>query len=422
MNNTRKTAKQKKDGWISIHVAGTPFEIGLSHGTQLRKELAEVPAVLKHIVRTKIKMSYTKYMTDCRRLLLPILDRTEWAYIKMELHGIVAGAANPEITYELLVGWNAYVSMCTYYELNHVSERCSAFIATGSHVKDGGILMAHNTHTDFFSGFITNIAIYVHPTIGIPFRMQAAPGYICSVSDWFLCENGIIGCETTISNLNYRVNFTTPGHTTPYFLRIRQAMQFGKTLDDYVDIMRHDSAGDYACTWLLGDTKTGEIMLFDNGKAHHGVKRTYDGIFHASNEAGTQEMMRHEIGKDNHGDSTKSTGARYKRMDTLLFEVYGKDDNGKGQLDVATAKTIMADHNSDESNKNKTQGSQLTICKHLTNKLAGATDSKITNTVLAKSMKFWGRMGSPCGQAFKKNKTMKSLPIKSMPRHEWVIL
>lgn len=413
MNATQKHIKhkEKKQGWISITVFGTPFEIGLSHGTQLRKEIAEVPSVLKYIVRKKIKISYSKYLADCRRLLLPILERPEWAYIKMELHGIVAGAANPEITYELLVGWNAYVSMCTYYDLNHVSERCSAFIATGSHVRGGGILMAHNTHTDFFSGFITNIALYVKPTIGCAFRMQAAPGYICSISDWFLCESGIIGCETTISNLNYHVNFTEPGHTTPYFLRIRQAMQFGQTLNDYVDIMRRNSAGDYACTWLLGDITTGEIMLFDNGKAHNGVRRTMNGIFHASNEAGTKEMLRKEIGKDNHGNRNSSTGARYMRMDTLLFE-----EHEKGELDIAAAKVIMADHDT------KSNGTQLTICKHLTNKLAGATDSKITTTELAKSMKFWGRMGSPCGEAFKKNKTHKNMPIKSMPTHEWTLI
>lgn len=430
INTRNKTRKNKqhvngkiinsKEGWIHLEVGGEPREIGFAHGYLLRSHFSQILKVLPYNVATELNIPYADYLRDCKRLFTPILDDPEWHFIREELHGIVAGAATTGITYDFLVAWNSFLSMCTYYKKNHVDDkgRCSAFIATGSATKTGEIVMAHNTHSDFATGFLMNVVMRIKPDLNDGFLMQTAPGLICSSADWFICENGIIGCETTISNLNFRPEFSIG---IPYYLRIRKAMQYGKTLDDYVEIMSKRSAGDYACTWFLGDVNTGEIMMFENGRNHSGVQRTMDGIFHASNDAMTPEVALLETTGVEKYDPDSTTGARYLRMEYLLFDKY------KGQLDTGSAKKIMSDHY--DVSKSKYNMGKMTICKHAElesdrKKMKGATDGKVVDSTMAKKMQFEGRMGSCCGRIFRRAdfNLAKNVPILNMPRHKWTRL
>lgn len=467
--HTQKRTEKEKDGWIHLEVGGTPYEIGFAHGTLLRRHFKQVLKVLPFNVAQELKIPYADYLRDCKRLFGPILEEEEWSFIKEELRGIVAGASTPGITYDFLVAWNSYLSMCTYYEKNHNSDaskdkgRCCAFIATGSATKTGEIVMAHNTHSDFATGFALNVIMKVNPKDSPvskdsnAFVMQTAPGLICSSSDWFLCENGIIGCETTIANLNYAPEFNKT--SVPYYLRIRKAMQYGKTLDDYVEIMSKRSAGDYACTWFLGDVNTGEIMMLEDGGKSIGVERTMNGAFHGCNDAMTQEVSMLSTARDDKHNPNSTTGARNLRMEYLLFDKY------RGQLDTDKAKKILADHY--DVSRSKYRMGKMNICKHTelegqnkdinkdaknytnnetnkdTNKetkkkegskgnhglpfketlvsLRGATDGKVIDSAMAKKMQFEGRMGSSCGRVFRRSDygLPADVPIPNMPRHKW---
>ena len=481
--STQKKKEKEKDGWIHLEVGGTPYEIGFAHGTLLRRHFPQVLKVLPFNVAQELKIPYADYLRDCKKIFSPILDEEEWAFIKEELRGIVAGASTPGITYDFLVAWNSFLSMCTYYEKNHNSDhnsegtvgpkdalhppkdhgRCCAFIATGNATKTGEIVMAHNTHSDFATGFTLNVIMKVKPQVNPKdnpkdnksnsFVMQTAPGLICSSSDWFLCENGIIGCETTISNLNYAPEFnkgskgpSDPAQpkgsksSVPYYLRIRKAMQYGKTLDDYVEIMSKRSAGDYACTWFLGDVNTGEIMMLEDGGNSIGVERTMNGAFHGCNDAMTQEVSMLSTVQDDKHNPNSTTGARNLRMEYLLFDKY------RGQLDTDKAKKILADHY--DVSRSKYRMGKMNICKHTelehlqnkdtkndTNKetkkkegskgnvvpLRGATDGKVIDSAMAKKMQFEGRMGSSCGRAFRRSDygLPADVPIPNMPKHKW---
>jgi len=469
--STQKKKEKEKDGWIHLEVGGTPYEIGFAHGTLLRRHFPQVLKVLPFNVAQELKIPYADYLRDCKKIFSPILDEEEWAFIKEELRGIVAGASTPGITYDFLVAWNSYLSMCTYYEKNHGTEglgRCCAFIATGTYTKTGEIVMAHNTHSDFATGFILNVIMKVSPKDSAAskrsnaFVMQTAPGLICSSSDWFLCENGIIGCETTIANLNYVPEFNKAkgskgpsdplSSKVPYYLRIRKAMQYGKTLDNYVEIMSKRSAGDYACTWFLGDVNTGEIMMLEDGGKSIGVERTMNGAFHGCNDAMTQEVSMLSTARDDKYNPNSTTGARNLRMEYLLFDKY------RGELDTDKAKKILADHY--DVSRSKYRIGKMNICKHAelewqnkdtnkeikndtnkeikndTNKeiknerrdlkgtigsLKGATDGKVVDSAMAKKMQFEGRMGSSCGRAFRRLDygLPHDMPIPNMPKHKW---
>lgn len=426
--NTRRNkngALKKKEGWIYLEVSGTPYEIGFAHGKSLSSHFKQVLKVLPFNVEHELKISYAEYLRDCKRIFTPILDDAKWHFVKQELLGIVAGASTKGVTYDFLVAWNSYLSMCTYYKKNHNSDlgRCSAFIATGNATKTGEIVMAHNTHSDFATGFLLNVVMRIRPIEpdSQSFVMQTAPGLICSSSDWFLCENGIIGCETTISNLDFTPDFS---HGVPYYLRIRKAMQYGKTLDDYVEILSSQSAGDYACTWFLGDINTGEIMMLEDGGKHIGVERTRDGAFHASNDAMTPEIAMLETTAVEKYNPESTTGARYLRMEYLLFDKY------RGKLDITNAKKILADHY--DVSKNKYKMGKMNICKHAELEKStgsygfpkGATDGKVVDSSLAHRMQFEGRMGSSCGRIFNRSDygLSSSAPILNMPKHKWTKL
>ena len=116
-----------------------------------------------------------------------------------------------------------YPELLAYYK-DGIIPRCSAFIATGNATKNRDIVMAHNTHSDFVTGQLLNIVIKVFPDVGNAFIMQTSAGLIASTSDWFLMSNGIIGCETTLSDINYKPEFGTP-----FFCRIRELMQYAKS-------------------------------------------------------------------------------------------------------------------------------------------------------------------------------------------------
>jgi len=419
-HQNKKTKKNisSLEGWITVKVSGSYYEMGYQHGRILRKQIEKARDVMKYLVKKYYKTSLSEYVSKCISF---VKETDEWKNIFDELRGIRDGCSSAMSLNEL-IAWNMYLSMDEIYGsitgLNTGSvARCSAFIATGSKTVDGKILMAHNTHCDYASGFISNIVMHMAPSAPgtYPFVMQTLPGLVCSSTDWFISESGIIGCETTISKIKYIPDFEKG---VPYFFRIRKAMEIGKTLDDYVSIMMEQNAGDYACSWLFGDINTGEIMRFELGKKTHGIDRTKDGLFYGMNSAFSKELLLKETNDTELNDPMTINGSRNVRLNHLL---------NSQKLDLKYAKKVLADHY--DHGENKFRKGMRGICKHKecekgeNYKIAGAVDGKVTDATMAKKMKFVGRMGSSCGRVFLK-KDYPDVPdcIDNMPRYKWTRL
>lgn len=421
------------NGWITVSIYGAPFDRGFAHGYLLYKELDTLYPILKYLVKTYYKTTFAEYLARCKASIHPHLENPEWGFIEQELRGICAGyqkrSRSKKVSYDVLVGWNAYLSMKEVYQKinkdtkDDMDERCSAFIATGSATHDGKIIMAHNTHTRFATGFISNIALYVYPEDAeSAFMMQGAPGLISSSADWFITQCGIVGCETTIADINYIPDFAAG---VPYFLRIRKAMEQGRTLDDYVAIMNDRNAGDYACSWLFGDIRSNEIMRFEQGLYQQDVKRTIDGVFYGMNSPFSPELRALETTNIDFEDPRVSSGARNIRLEHLLNEP---------KLTLADAKRIIADHYDVE--ENRVRKGLRTICKHRECEEgeefspSGATDGKVTDSAMARTMSFEGIMGSSCGRVFRKAGYPDSTKnhgdwkkvVADMPKWGWIKL
>jgi hypothetical protein len=283
------------------------------------------------------------------------------------------------------------------------SERCSAFIATGEATEKGDVVMAHNTHSDFFTGQLLNIVMTIKPLNGNIFKMQTSAGFVASSSDWFLCENGLIGCETTIAHINFKPKFGLP-----YFCRIRKLMQYANTLDDCIDIMSKNSAGDYSCSWLYGNINDGEIMVHELGNDIQNIKRTKNGVIYGMNSALSFEIRNLETTDTDRSNLNTSIGSRSHRLDYLLNRRH------YGKINLLIAKEIIADHY--DTKENKIHKSARGICKHSEvddmyhYAPYGATDGKVINSALAKTLNFQGRFGSSCGRIFSVNSYVQKHP------------
>jgi len=387
--------QEVKSGWKKVYVYGEPYTRGYAHGFLLFEELTKIKTVLPFIIKDQLNITISEYMKKNKELIVPIVKKRYHEFYE-ELRGISHGARykGVDISIDYLIAWNAFLSLYSYYQDGSNIEKCTAFIACGNATENNDIIMAHNTHSDFATGQLLNIVLHVNPTSGNEFVMQTSAGFIASSTDWFIAKNRIIGCETTISNINY-----TPVFGAPYFCRIRQVMQYANSLDDCVNIMSENNAGDYACSWLFGDIKSNEIMLFELGLNTYNIQKTKNGVFYGMNNPISFKIRNLETINNSISDISTSSGSRNERLNYLLnTEYYGK-------INIQNAKIIVSDHY--DSFLKKEHIGFRNICRHSESEeepkkaLYGSIDSKITNSKIASEMKFWGRFGSGCGRSFK---------------------
>jgi hypothetical protein len=284
------------------------------------------------------------------------------------------------------------------------SDRCSAFIANGDWTADGKIVVAHNNFSNFVDGQFARIVVDLKPTKGHRIMMMGFPGWIWSGTDFFVTSKGIIGTETTIGG------FIAYENNIPISCRIRQAMQYGNTLDDYVKILLDGNSGDYANSWLFGDTNTNEILRIELGLKYHNVERTKNGYFIGFNAPYDPRIRNLECVNTGFDDLRRHQGARRVRLADLM-------DNHKGKLDIKIAQEIIGDHY--DTYLKKENPCSRTCCSHYELDAReymsdpsrpkpfqprGALDGNVCDTTMAKAMSLSLRWGNSCGIPFDKNK------------------
>src|SRR5258708_25320932 len=86
--------------------------------------------------------------------------------------------------------------------------------------------------------------------------------------DYYITSAGLIACETTIDQTRY----SATGETL--CSRMRRAMQYGNSIDEVVSILTSSNNGLYTNEWLLADTKTNEIGMFELGTTSQQLSRS----------------------------------------------------------------------------------------------------------------------------------------------------
>jgi hypothetical protein len=393
----------ERNGWIPVHLEGTPSEIGFQHGYLLAPEIKDTFHDISSELIHDEKRDWEFFRKTAREVFWP---KVEQEY-RDELNGIVEGLKAHGVSLDIwdLVALNSWLEV-SYYDKtldtgpvkSGAGDHCSAFVATGSYTKDGRIVIGHNNWTSFSSGERWNIIFDIVPAKGYRIVMDGMPGLIHSGDDFGLNSAGIIITETTISDFKgFDVN------QIPEFVRARKAMQYSQSIDDFARIMKEGNNGGYANNWLVADRKTNEVADLELGLKNVTLERTKDGYFIGSNFPKNPKLAREET-TFNADDRSNSQNARRQRW-TDLMEEY------KGKIDVAAGEKFLGDHF--DTYEKKTAASERTLCGHVEVSPrgmgtwqapyapAGAVQNKITDGVGAEKLTMFAALGHACGTGFK---------------------
>lgn len=430
----------EENGWVYIHIEGKPYERGFQHGYLAAPELKVIKRSLEYLTYFDTGKKWP-FFTDAAQKLWQ--KRIDPEFIE-EMKGIADGAtkAGVKLSWIEVLAWNGYEELTDYWWPNAITkykyapripaqkDHCSGFIATGKATKDGRIVMAHNSWNNFEWGQFANLILDIVPAKGNRIFMQAVPGYIDSFADFFVTSAGIMGTETTIGGFSlYDEN------EAPEFFRVRKAMQYGNSIDEFIEIMKKKNNGGYANSWLLGDVNTGEIVRFELGLRFFNVERKKDGWFIGFNAPLDPRIRNLECSNTGFADIRRHQGARQVRLTQLMRE-------HQGRIDAYIAKDILADHY--DVYLNRINPCSRTVDGHyeLDDRAfmsdpsrpkpyqpRGAVDGKVMDSDLARKMSFWARWGNSSGMPFYADKFfaehiqwehLKGY-IKSRPSQPWTL-
>lgn len=463
------------NGWKYISLRGTPKQRGYTYGSFIVKEFKEIQTMLSFVVLHDYGYPWSYFVETSITLLKPTIQ-THFQEFYEEMEGIAEGinASGGKTSVDEIIAWNNYFLLTENWFPNHQTnenetnsstftrlgeggggdgndankgkeeiqyikkerkgqdDRCSAFIATGKGItKDGKIVMAHNNFSNFVDGQFANCVIDMQPEEGKGHRIlyMAFAGFIWSGTDFFVTSAGIMGTETTLGGfLPYENKF-------PLCCRIRQAMQYGNSLDDYVTILWNQNSGDYANAWMFGNIHTNEIMLLELGLKYKNVQRTTNGYYIGYNAPEDPYIRNLECINTGIDDIRRHQGARKVRLDDLIQQFLGS-------LTCEKAKEIIADHYDIYLEKNNP--CSRTCCAHYEldareymsdpsrpkpYQPRGALDGNVIDSNMASKMSFSLRYGNSCGIPFNKTQFVEKhrqwkylFPyLKDRPSQPWTV-
>jgi len=429
----QKARRQDTNGWVYLHIEGTPAERGFQHGYLLAGEIARAVKTTREEWHRDTGMEWSWLVAKSRRFITPQVDAENLA----ELEGIAEGArANGfDTTRDEIIAYNAIIDLAGYWwpgekkkwdynSPNRPKEACSSFIAVGSATAGGDVVLGHNTMSGYVDAQYFVIAD-IAPAKGHRILMQTQPGWVHSGTDFFITDAGLVGSETTIGGFH---GFKEKG--VPEFVRMRRATQDAATIEEWCEIMKKGNNGGYANAWLLGDVNKNEIACLELGLKHVNFEKKRDGFFVSSNVAEDTRILRLETDLED-TDIRLSGVARRVRWRELMRQHAGK-------IDLELAKRFEADHY--DSYFKKDRPGNRSLCAHgdLDDRMnapgipfspGGTCDGKVVDSRLAKQMAFSARWGSACGTPFDAGSFLAEHPqfdwmkdlLKSRPSQPWTV-
>jgi hypothetical protein len=445
----------EENGWTYVHIEGKAFERGKQYGYLTAKLYEKALETYKFITYFNMGVDYSYLVKQAVKLHKDKIPEE----LLEEMRGYAAGLTEAGVDSSLddIIGWNAYDELTGYWwgdygkkeylsslpanadkvvscdnTSNLRKEKCSAFIATGKATHDGKIVAGHTTFDDFWNAPYEYVMLDIKPEKGEQILMQTQPGYLISMTDFFITGAGIIGMETTIEGMStYDVN------GIPEYVRVRMAMQYGKDIDGFIKIMQKGNNGGNASSWLLGDINTNEIALFEQGYLFTSTSKKNEGHFFGCNVPFDPKIRNLECSGVGYNDVRRQTGGRRARWPQLL-EKYD------GEIDLDIGKKMLADTYDVYLKKNKAGAN--TICSyydedpryHFSSQTAvwvdpytpaGSVDGKVTTADMAKDMTMAAICGRATGKAFDADKFLKKHPqwnwekdyLKSRPSQPYTL-
>ncbi|MCL2528914.1 MAG: hypothetical protein FWE41_01055, partial [Coriobacteriia bacterium] len=272
----------------------------------------------------------------------------------------------------------------------------------------------------------SNVWMDINAKDGQRITMQAEPGRISSFGEVYATKTLLVA-NARIKGFNLYSETSTPE-----FLKIRQAVQYAKTLDAFAEAMLQGNGGGLASTWLVGEFETSEIMKLEVGLSFNNLEKLTDGYFACSNGMEDTRILNAETENSSLPNTRQGTGSRTQRLADLI-------DPYLGTLTPDDAKVIISDHF--DLYLSRGSASSRSVCAHFEDDDAryadasqmlphmpfGTTDAKVTSTELFKDKTFMARWGSACGRAFDSGLFLRQNPqyqtlsdyLYDRPTHFW---
>jgi hypothetical protein len=413
-------------GWIVLHIEGEPYERGCQHGRLLAPEIAAHVRCFASVTSSKAPSDGWKAI---RTLVNSLFLRRYHPEYLTEMKGIADGASaagarfdNRPIDLLDIVALNSWAEVETLetaleatptglegvrfpQETPRAMPRakpmhCSAFAANGKATRDGKIVFGHITMFSLYPSNFYNVWLDVKPTRGHRVFMQTYPGGIQSGMDYYFNDAGLLVCETTIA----QTRFDNSGLTIAS--RIRQTLQYADSIDKAVDILKEGNNGLYTNEWLLADTKTNEIAMFELGTQKSKLYRSSKGDWYGGTEGfywGCNNTKDLQV-------RLETIASPLARPANPVFRPSERDkkwlalyDQYQGRIDAEFAKLAFT-----------------------TPPLAAyhSLDAKFTTTDLARGLKTWALFGPPLGRSWKPTlgEHQRYPDIQPLASNPWTIL
>jgi len=336
-------------GYIYVHIEGSPYERGYQHGYLLYAEIIDMlyrwsniihncPIIIKYLPTDVNSSQYEKlsqtWWNSCRTKAMKIF----WPYYpeeyKEEIKGIADGVKargekfyGNDITYEDILTLNEMYELMTiltnpikrvhiardifhsmatifpilqgkenefYFDFSP-SQHCNGFAAVGNATKDGNIVISDAVWCGgwWYTYYIAqrwNVILDISPDKGHRLVIATSPGYIWSDEDYWQNDVGLAMIETTFIQGYYKLK------GMPLAIRTRMAIQYGNSIDDVIAYLLKDNTGIMNAQWLIADERAKEIALLEFGLYNYAVERTKNGFLWSANNPFNFRVRREILG------------------------------------------------------------------------------------------------------------------------------
>jgi hypothetical protein len=211
---------EKVDGYLVLHLQGTPYEMGYQHGALLK---AHVRQNMNYLLNVRGKQGKIKFMgleVPPRDVILAIVQRQKKFIPRAffdEMDGVADGAGLSRED----------IRICNFIpELFH----CSGFAIMNKATKDGTLY--HGRVLDYSTDWgLQNHAVLIvaKPAGGVPFVNVSYAGFIGSVT-------GMNAAHVSIGEMGGKGQFHWDG--VPMALLVREVLQQAHTLDEAIAVFR----------------------------------------------------------------------------------------------------------------------------------------------------------------------------------------
>ena len=422
--------KYPQAGWLVLHIEGSPYDRGLQHGRLMAREIVEY---IKALSRTRSHKDPESAWKSLRLLTDAVFLRKYDVECLEEMKGIADGAAAAGAKFDgrrldlldivtlnsdVEVGFLELALQATPTGLDSKKfgrqqaspplvnrrEMCSAFVATtpATDKSTGGVMLGHITMSSLSWVYHINVWLDVTPTQGHRFVCQTFPGGIQSGMDYYVSASGLLIAETTID----QTSFDPTGETESS--RIRRAVQYANNIDEAVAILGTKNNGLYTNEWLIADTKTNEIAMYELGTRHTKLYRSSrnewpagtKGFYWGCNNAKDRDVLSDTVA-DPRGKPSNLVLRPHQR-DVVWLKLFDKHQQ-RGGLSEAFGFEAYS-----------------------TPPIVGypSCDAKFTTSALAKDLSSWAIFGPPLGRAWRASKDELETDPEVLPlvANDWTML